>query len=70
MLKDKNGRRVKGGDLIQFDDDFMPGLVLRVRYQRKYNRGWLGEKLPPKDPTPQCIGGLGHRFKIVPAIGR
>jgi len=65
MLIDKTGRRVKTGDLILFDDNFMPGLVLRVRYQRKYNRGWMGDKLSPLDPDPQRIGGLGHLFAVI-----
>lgn len=65
-MLDKTGRKVKTGDLIQFDE--FPPYPLRVRYQRKRvggARGWLAEKLPPANPTPQCVGGLGHRFTII-----
>ena len=67
-MYDKYGRKLKTGDLIQFELDFMPGpLVLRVRYERANRMGWIGEKLPPNNPTPQRIGDLGHRFTILPA---
>lgn len=63
---DKYGRKLKSGDLIRFDTDIIPdGEPLRVRYERKFNRGWMAERLLPHQPTPQCIGGLGHRFVIL-----
>lgn len=62
MLRDKNGIKIKTGDLVQFDEDFLPGVgPLKVRYERKWRWGWIAEKTG-WDPTPQRIGQLGHRF--------
>lgn len=61
--RDKTGRHLRVGDLIQFDQEFMPNLILKASFQK--DLGWIGEKLPPSPPTPQRIGELGHRFTIV-----
>lgn len=67
-MKDKYGNKLRSGDLIRFDTDFLPGgQPLRVRYERKGRLGWLAEKLAG-DPTPQRIGQLGHRFVILNVV--
>ena len=68
-LFDKNGAPVQVGDLIKFDADFWPPDGLTLKVNRINLRGkrlsWVGEKLPPAEPTPQLIDQLNHRFVVV-----
>lgn len=71
MLRDKNGKRVKTGDLIQWEGNFLGygPEILRVRWHG-YHYGWVAERLTG-NPTPQCIQGLSHRFvKLTPTQRR
>lgn len=57
-MMDKNGKKLKTGDIITLDTILGNTILLRVRWDRHYQR-WMGEKLEG-EPCPQKINGLGH----------